>query len=251
MKFVWDQVRGRSWSRTALLIRAFNPLKSLISTWLGEVNSLIPVSVWRWVLVYFSSKVMQSECVWVQQWVGVPEDCAEAEAVFVLRAAGGIRCRRQHVCSLLLSLQRVTSRWLHSDADTIDTANSYTVCTASSVSSVTWSWHCWQYRCRCCLHKFTNLDKCGSSQTLTLSAFTLRLHTQVWIILSKIWRMIFTAAVVITHERIMLCCVINNAALQILIFKKNVNVLARSCQCPHPDFISVHVELCLCLPDGV
>lgn len=128
--------RGRSWSFASLLIRAFNPLKSLISTWLGEVNSLIPVSLWRWVLVYFSSEVMQAECVWVQQWVAVPEDCAEAEAVFALSAAGGVRCRRRYICSLLLSLQRVTPRWLHSDADAIDTANDNTVCTASSVSSV-------------------------------------------------------------------------------------------------------------------
>lgn len=139
--------RGRSWSCIALLIRAFNPLKGLISTWLEEVNSLIPVSLWRRVLVYFSSGVMQAECVWVQQWVGVPEDCAEAKAVFALCAAGGIRCRRQYICSLLLSLQRVTPWWLHSDADAIDTANGNTVCPASSVSSDTQSWHCWHCRC--------------------------------------------------------------------------------------------------------
>lgn len=164
--------RGRSWSCTALLIQAFNPPKSLISTWLGEVNSLIPVSLWRSVLVYFSSEVMQAECVWVQQWVGVPEDCAEAEAVFVLCAAGGIRCRRQYICSPLLSLQRVAPRWFHSDADAIDTANANTVCSASSAGSVTRSWHCWHCRCHpnAAFSNLPNhLDKSGSSLTLTSS----------------------------------------------------------------------------------
>lgn len=110
MKPCWAQNqshKGRSWSFAALLILSFNPLKSLISTWLRELNSLIPASVWRWVLVYVTSQVMQAECVRVQQWVGVPEDLAEAEAVFALCAAGGIRCRRRYICSLLVGLQRV------------------------------------------------------------------------------------------------------------------------------------------------
>lgn len=141
--FVWE-LHTEADSCTALLIWVFNPLKRLISTWLGEVNSLIPVYLWRWVLVYFSSEVMQAECVWVQQWVGVPEDCVEAEAVFALCAAGGIRCRRQYICSLLPSLQRVTPRWLHSDADATDTAKANTVCATSSVWQ---SWHCWLCKC--------------------------------------------------------------------------------------------------------
>lgn len=135
---------GRSWGCVALLIPAFNPLKSLISTWLGEVNSLIPVSLRRWVLVYFSSEVMQADGVWVQQWVAVPEDCADAEAVFALSAACGIGVGG--IYSLLLSLQRVPSRWLHSNADAIDTTSANTFCAASSLNSVTLRWHCWHCR---------------------------------------------------------------------------------------------------------
>ena len=44
--------------------------------------------------------------------------------------------------ALLPSLQRVTPRWLHSDADAIDTAIANTLYAASLVSSVTWSGHC-------------------------------------------------------------------------------------------------------------
>lgn len=67
----------------------------------------------------------------MQQRVGVPEDCAKAEAVFALSAAGGIRCQGCYVCSRLRSPQRVTPRWLHSDADAIDTVNANTVSAVS------------------------------------------------------------------------------------------------------------------------
>lgn len=52
----------------------------------------------------------------------------------MLCAADGIRCWRQYICSLLVTLQRVTPWWLHSDADAIDVANTNTQPAQSALS---------------------------------------------------------------------------------------------------------------------
>lgn len=64
--------------------------------------------------------------------------------------------------ALLPSLQRVTPRWLHSDADAIDTE----IANTSLVSSVTWSGHC---RCNTTQLPFNICYIIGSFWVLTNS----------------------------------------------------------------------------------
>lgn len=114
-------------SCTALLIQAFNPLKSLSSTWRVKVNSLIPVSHWRRVLVYFRSEVMQAERVQVQQWACVPKDSAVAKAKCLLSeirantafptVALGVNGSTHTAC--LWARRDSHSQWLHSAANPI------------------------------------------------------------------------------------------------------------------------------------